>query len=108
MFCFVFSHTTCLKIVCLFCSLLERPGLESTKKVEMIQSRYVEALQAYEMAKRGRGGTAALAKLLSRLTDLRTISVEHSKVLVELHLKKNGPDVPSIIKDILMLPPEGN
>ncbi|BFZ01309.1 hypothetical protein BsWGS_04348 [Bradybaena similaris] len=89
------------------CIFSERPGLEAKEKVEAIQSKYVETLQAYECAKRGRGGSG-LAHLLSRLTDLRTISVEHSKVLVELDLKKDGPDVPAIIKDIVLLPPEGN
>ncbi|CAG5131205.1 unnamed protein product, partial [Candidula unifasciata] len=89
------------------CIFSERPGLQAKDEVERIQSKYVEVLQAYEYAKRGRGGSA-LARLLSRLTDLRTISVEHSKVLVELDLNKNGPDVPAIIRDILLLPPEGN
>lgn len=91
----------------IFLIFTERPGLEAKEKVEVIQSKYVETLQAYESAKRGRGGSG-LAHLLSRLTDLRTISVEHSKVLVELDLKKDGPDVPAIIKDIVLLPPEGN
>lgn len=87
--------------------LLDRPGLEAKTNVERIQSLYVDLLMAYETAKRGRGGNA-LARFLSRLADLRTISVEHSKVLVELNLNKRGPDVPAIIKDILMLPPEGS
>ncbi|XP_059152482.1 ecdysone receptor-like isoform X2 [Physella acuta] len=89
------------------CIFSERPGLEDKEKVEKIQGTYVELLQAYETAKRGRGGNA-LARFLTRLSDLRTISVEHSKVLVEWDVKKDGPDVPSIIKDILLLPPEGN
>ncbi|CAG5128467.1 unnamed protein product, partial [Candidula unifasciata] len=89
------------------CIFSDRPGLKARDAVEKIQIKYVELLQAYEAAKRGRGGSA-LARILSRLADLRTISVEHSKVLVELDVKKNGPDVPSIIKDILTLPPEGN
>lgn len=89
------------------CIFSERPGLEAKQAVEKIQGEYVELLHAYETAKRGRGGKA-LARFLARLTDLRSISVEHSNVLVELDVKKDGPDVPSIIKDILLLPPEGN
>lgn len=85
----------------------ERPGLEAKQKVEKIQGDYVELLQAYENAKRGKGGNA-LARFLSRLSDLRTISVEHSKVLLELDIKKDGPDIPSVIKEIILLPPEGN
>ncbi|BFZ01312.1 hypothetical protein BsWGS_04350 [Bradybaena similaris] len=93
-----------LTAICIFS---ERPGLEAKEKVEVIQSKYVEALQAYESAKRGHDRNA-FACLLSRLTDLRTISIEHSKVLVELDLRKGGSDVPAIIKDIILFPSEGN
>ncbi|XP_005101764.3 ecdysone receptor [Aplysia californica] len=93
-----------LTAICIFS---ERPGLEQASKVEEIQDQYVELLQVYETAKRGKGG-GALARFLSRLSDLRTISSEHSKLLVEMDVKKVQMDVPSLIKDILLLPPEGN
>uniref|UniRef100_A0A182ZWX8 NR LBD domain-containing protein n=1 Tax=Biomphalaria glabrata TaxID=6526 RepID=A0A182ZWX8_BIOGL len=98
------AEYTLFTAICIFS---ERPGLEAKQKVEKIQGDYVELLQAYENAKRGKGGNA-LARFLSRLSDLRTISVEHSKVLLELDIKKDGPDIPSVIKEIILLPPEGN
>ena len=95
------THKQCaIKIFTIISS--ERPGLEQAEKVELIQSQYVELLHAYETSKRGRGGNA-LARFLLRLSDLRTIGDEHSKVLVELESNKESQiDVPKMIKDIIL------
>lgn len=93
------SEYTLFTAICIFS---ERPGLEQADKVELIQSQYVELLHAYETCKRGRGGNA-LARFLLRLSDLRTIGDEHSKVLVELEANKESQiDVPKMIKDIIL------
>ncbi|RUS82889.1 hypothetical protein EGW08_009354 [Elysia chlorotica] len=93
------SEYTLFTAICIFS---ERPGLEQAEKVELIQSQYVELLHAYETSKRGRGGNA-LARFLLRLSDLRSIGDEHSKVLVELESNKESQiDVPKMIKDIIL------
>ncbi|GFO36127.1 ecdysone receptor [Plakobranchus ocellatus] len=94
------SEYTLFTAICIFS---ERPGLEEVEKVESIQGQYVELLHAYETSKRGRGGNA-LARFLCRLSDLRTIGVEHAKVLVRLESHKDSEaiDVPNMIKDIIL------
>lgn len=75
-------------------------------RVEQIQAHYVEALQYYETAKRPRGCNA-LAKFLTRLTDLRSISVEHSSLLLDIESTDAGL-LPSLMKEVYILPPEGS
>ncbi|XP_076439775.1 ecdysone receptor-like [Babylonia areolata] len=82
----------------------ERPGLKDKERIEQLQSVYVDTLQSYEVAKRRRGGSA-LAKFLTRLSDLRTISLEHSSLLLDL--QKVGSTFPSLMKEMFILPPEG-
>ncbi|XP_041365312.1 ecdysone receptor-like [Gigantopelta aegis] len=82
----------------------ERPGLIEQKKVENIQATYVDCLHKYENAKRLRGGSA-LAKFLTRLSDLRSISAEHSSLLVDL--EKYGEKLPSLMTEMYIMPPEG-
>ena len=83
----------------------ERPGLKEKERIEKLQTNYVECLQSYESAKRRRGGSA-LAKFLTRLSDLRSISAEHSSVL--LGLQEEGSTVPTIMKEMFILPREGS
>ncbi|KAH9492466.1 hypothetical protein Btru_029169 [Bulinus truncatus] len=98
------AEYTLFTAICIFS---ERPGLEAKHQVEKIQGDYVELLQVYETAKTGKGGNA-LARFLSRLSDLRTISAEHSKVLLELDVKKDGTDLPPVVREVVLQPPEGN
>ncbi|XP_046371013.1 ecdysone receptor-like isoform X1 [Haliotis rufescens] len=81
----------------------ERPGLKEKQKVEEIQSHYVETLQSYENAKRLRGGSA-LAKFLTRMSDLRTISVEHSNLLLDMEM--DGTQFPSLMMETYVAPPD--
>ncbi|KAL8602892.1 hypothetical protein ACOMHN_026852 [Nucella lapillus] len=83
----------------------ERPGVKDKDRIEQLQSVYVDTLQSYESAKRQSGGSA-LAKFLTRLSDLRTISLEHSALLVDL--QSVGSSFPSLLKEMFILPPEGS
>ena len=76
------------------------------KQVEDVQASYVHTLELYEKAKRGKAaGAQALARFLNKaLTDLRSISAEHSKILVELDAGESGIQIPALIKDILLVP----
>ena len=64
----------------------ERPGLVEARKVEKIQEIYLEALQAYVMNHRIRPMTE-FAKLLSVLTELRTLGNLNSEMCFSLKLK---------------------
>nr|BAF49030.1 ecdysone receptor A1 [Daphnia magna] len=64
----------------------ERPGLVEARKVEKIQEIYLEALQAYVMNHRVRPMTE-FAKLLSVLTELRTLGNLNSEMCFSLKLK---------------------
>ncbi|KAK7109353.1 hypothetical protein V1264_013407 [Littorina saxatilis] len=88
--------------ISIFC---ERPGLEDKARVEQLQTEYVETLQHYQIAKKRRGG-GALAKFLTRLSDLRSISAEHSSLLMDL--QKAGSSVPALMTEVFILPPEGS
>ena len=74
--------------------------------VEDIQVEYVNYLEKYQKAKRKGGGGAALARFINKsLSDLRNISFEYSKLLVELDEHKQvNLDVPSTIKEFLLPP----
>jgi len=66
--------------------IAERPGLVEARKVEKIQEIYLEALQAYVMNHRVRPMTE-FAKLLSVLTELRTLGNLNSEMCFSLKLK---------------------
>lgn len=66
--------------------IAERPGLVEARKVEKIQEIYLEALQAYVMNHRARPMTE-FAKLLSVLTELRTLGNLNSEMCFSLKLK---------------------
>ena len=68
------------------CVFTERPGLVEARKVEKIQEIYLEALQAYVMNHRTRPMTE-FAKLLSVLTELRTLGNLNSEMCFSLKLK---------------------
>ena len=57
--------------------------------VEQVQEMYVLALMAYVQYRRAPKSNF-LAKLLMKLTELRTLSVEHSDVLFALKVEKGS------------------
>ncbi|XP_060086039.1 oxysterols receptor LXR-alpha-like [Ylistrum balloti] len=81
--------------ICIFST--DRQGLGNKDLVEQIQKVYVDALNEYEAKKRCRGG-CALAKYLLLLSDLRNISLEHSKMLNVLPIEDSL--MPPVVKDI--------
>jgi ecdysone receptor len=71
----------------IFLHFAERPALIEGWKVEKIQEIYLEALKAYvDNLRRPRAGTV-FAKLLSVLTELRTLGNQNSEVCFSLKLK---------------------
>ncbi|ELT98532.1 hypothetical protein CAPTEDRAFT_125155 [Capitella teleta] len=75
-----------LTAICLFS---ERPGLESPALVEQVQELYVIALLSYVKYRRS-PDSQFFAKLLMKLTELRTLSVEHGDVLLALKVEKGS------------------
>nr|AWH55629.1 ecdysone receptor [Platynereis dumerilii] len=73
-----------LTAICLMC---ERPGLISVKQVESIQTNYVTVLQNYVRVRRGPNSNH-FAKVLMKLTELRTLSVHYDKVLVNMKVER--------------------
>uniref|UniRef100_A0A914W4F0 Ecdysone receptor n=1 Tax=Plectus sambesii TaxID=2011161 RepID=A0A914W4F0_9BILA len=63
----------------------ERPGLIEQKKVEDIQEVYTSTLQAYIDVHRPKNRTV-FARLLMKLTDLRTLGSEHADMLCALKI----------------------
>ncbi|XP_045169068.1 ecdysone receptor-like isoform X2 [Mercenaria mercenaria] len=79
------------------CIFSERHDLKNKEQVEQIQKIYTDALSEYLEKKRYHSGTC-LAKLLVRLSDLRSISIEHSKMLTMMHMDEGL--MPHIVQDI--------
>ncbi|XP_013421724.1 ecdysone receptor [Lingula anatina] len=71
------------------CVFSERTGLSEPQKIEKVQEMYVRALQNYMKAKYVKKNQN-FAKLLMKLTELRTLSVEHSEVLLALRVQKGS------------------
>lgn len=65
----------------------ERPSLIEGWKVEKIQEIYLEALRAYVDNKRKPKDGIIFAKLLSVLTELRTLGNNNSELCFSLKLK---------------------
>ncbi len=64
----------------------DRHNVREPKRVEKIQEIYVEALQSYVMAKRKSSHMVAFAKLLSVLTELRSLGNSNAKTCFELRM----------------------
>jgi ecdysone receptor len=71
------------------CILSERPGLKEPGRVEEFQSTFVESLQAYDAVRRQKCGPF-FAKLLMKLTELRTLSSEYTDVLFNLKIERGS------------------
>lgn len=76
----------------------ERPCLVEPRKIEKIQEIYLEALRAYTTLQRPQGPTNILARLLMKLTELRSFSNEHSEMLFSLKLQNHK--LPPLLAEI--------
>ncbi|XP_063233115.1 ecdysone receptor isoform X2 [Bacillus rossius redtenbacheri] len=80
----------------------ERPSLIEAWKVEKIQEIYLEALKAYVDNRRRPKSGAIFAKLLSVLTELRTLGNQNSEMCFSLKLKnKKLPPFLAEIWDVM-------
>lgn len=76
----------------------ERRGLQEPKRVEKIQEIYVDALQSYVMANRKSGQMVMFAKLLSVLTELRSLGNKNARMCFELKLVNR--QLPPFLREI--------
>jgi ecdysone receptor len=72
---------------CNCCEFAERPNVSEGWKVEKIQEIYLDALKAYVESRRKPKASAMFAKLLSVLTELRTLGNQNSETCSNLKLK---------------------
>ncbi|XP_011305496.1 ecdysone receptor isoform X4 [Fopius arisanus] len=80
----------------------ERPQLLEGWKVEKIQEVYLEALKAYVDSRRKHRSGTVFAKLLSVLTELRTLGNQNSEICFSLKLKnKKLPPFLAEIWDVI-------
>ena len=70
-----------------FFDIADRPSLNEGWKVEKIQDIYVEALRTYIENRRQPRPTTIFAKLLSVLTELRTLGNLNSELCFSLKIK---------------------
>lgn len=69
------------------CCFAERPNLVESRKVERLQEIYLKTLKAYvDNRRRPKSGTI-FAKLLSVLTELRTLGNQNSEMCLNLKFK---------------------
>ncbi|XP_041448012.1 ecdysone receptor isoform X3 [Drosophila obscura] len=87
----------------------DRPGLEKAQLVEAIQSYYIDTLRIY-ILNRHCGDTMSLvfyAKLLSILTELRTLGNQNAEMCFSLKLKNRKlPKFLEEIWDVHAIPPQ--
>jgi len=76
----------------------ERRGLQEPKRVEKIQEIYVDALQSYVMANRKSHQMVMFAKLLSVLTELRSLGNKNARMCFELRLVNR--QLPPFLREI--------
>lgn len=86
----------------------DRPGLEEAELVEAIQSYYIDTLRIYILNRHG-GDSKSLvffAKLLSILTELRTLGNQNAEMCFSLKLKNRRlPRFLEEIWDVHSVPP---
>ncbi|XP_055696177.1 ecdysone receptor isoform X2 [Lutzomyia longipalpis] len=86
----------------------DRPGLEQAELVEAIQSYYIDTLRIYIMNRHGGDAKCSIlfAKLLSILTELRTLGNQNSEMCFSLKLKNRKlPRFLEEIWDVQDVPP---
>lgn len=78
----------------------DRPGLEQAELVEAIQSYYIDTLRIYIINRHGGDAKCAIqfAKLLSILTELRTLGNQNSEMCFSLKLKNRK--LPKFLEEI--------
>lgn len=78
----------------------DRPGLEQSGLVEAIQSYYIDTLRIYILNRHGGDGKCSIlfAKLLSILTELRTLGNQNSEMCFSLKLKNRK--LPRFLEEI--------
>lgn len=78
----------------------DRPGLEQSELVEHIQSYYIETLKIYIMNRHGGKPKCGImfAKLLSILTELRTLGNQNSEMCFSLKLRNRK--LPKFLEEI--------
>lgn len=78
----------------------DRPGLEQADLVEAIQSYYIDTLRIYIINRHGGDTKCAIlfAKLLSILTELRTLGNQNSEMCFSLKLKNRK--LPKFLEEI--------
>ena len=77
----------------------QRHGLQEARKVEKIQEIYVDALESYVMANRKKEPMVMFSKLLSVLTELRTLGYNNSRQCIELRMERNKK-LPDFLEEI--------
>jgi len=87
-----------LAAICLLSG--DRSGLASPEKVEKIQEPILEALKHYVRKRRTGSSPHSFAKMLLKLTDLRSISVKGAERVLQLRLEMPG-ELPPLILEML-------
>uniref|UniRef100_A0AAG5DLU7 Ecdysone receptor n=1 Tax=Anopheles atroparvus TaxID=41427 RepID=A0AAG5DLU7_ANOAO len=88
----------------------DRPGLEKAELVETIQGYYIDTLRVYILNRHGGDPKCSVtfAKLLSILTELRTLGNQNSEMCFSLKLKNRKlPRFLEEIWDVQDIPPVG-
>ncbi|ESO98546.1 hypothetical protein LOTGIDRAFT_142734 [Lottia gigantea] len=86
-----------LSAVCLVSG--DRSGLKESVKIEQLQEPLLEALKHYVRSRREEQ-PHVFAKMLMKLTDLRSISVKGAERVLHLRLEKNG-ELPPLVVEML-------
>lgn len=78
----------------------DRPGLEQAELVDAIQSYYIDTLRIYIINRHGGDAKCSIqfAKLLSILTELRTLGNQNSEMCFSLKLKNRK--LPKFLEEI--------
>lgn len=86
----------------------DRPGLEKTELVDLIQSYYIETLRVYIINRYGGSSicTIHFAKLLSILTELRTLGNKNSEMCFSLKLRNKR--LPKFLEEVWDVPELGS
>nr|ACO92359.1 ecdysteroid receptor isoform [Neomysis integer] len=75
----------------------ERPSVIEGKKVENLQSLYVETLQLYEQDKYKNTNTPALAKLMSVLVELRSLGYVNNNQCIKIN---DNVEFPAFLREL--------
>lgn len=85
----------------LVCCDVDRPGIINRASVEAVQEHYVNTLCQYLVHRRP-NSKVFLARLLMKLVELRTLSVEHSLILYRLTIERGS--LPPLLQEYFDLP----